>query len=221
MNYDEWSEIIQQGATDLGCQLYASQIRLFYRYMQELRVWNRKINLTAITRPEDIAVKHFLDAIAPVAQIPDAARILDIGSGAGFPGLPLKIIRPASHLTLIDSSRKKIHFLQHVIRQIGVDHTRVLQTRIEDFSRLHAGAPLFDVIVSRAFAKTAVLVKLALPLIGQSSRLLLWKGPHIEEECRELDAIPEIKAKGLAINVQPYRLPMARGERNLVSIKMA
>lgn len=221
MNYDEWSEIIQQGATDLGCQLYASHIRMFYRYMQELRVWNRKINLTAITRPEDIAVKHFLDAIAPVAQIPDAARILDIGSGAGFPGLALKIIRPASHLTLIDSSRKKINFLQHVIRQIGIDHTRALQTRIEDFSGLNSEAPLFDVIVSRAFARTAVLVKLAMPFIEKSGRLLLWKGPNIQEECRELKAIPEFKAKGLAINVQPYRLPMAQGERNLVSVKIA
>jgi 16S rRNA (guanine527-N7)-methyltransferase len=221
MHYDEWSEIIRQGAKDLGCQLYPSQIRLFYRYMQELQAWNRKINLTAITRPEDIAVKHFIDAIAPVEQIPDAARILDIGSGAGFPGLPLKIIRPASHLTLIDSSRKKINFLQHVIRQIGIDQARALQTRIENFSGLGPEALPFDFIVSRAFAKAAPLVRLAMPYIEKAGVLLLWKGPNIEEECRELKAIPEFKAKGLVISIQPYRLPLAQGERNLVSVKMA
>ncbi len=220
MHYDEWSAIIRQGAEDLGCRLESSQIRVFYRYMHELRFWNRKINLTAITRPEDIAVKHFLDAIAPAERIPDAARILDIGSGAGFPGLPLKIIRPASRLTLIDRSRKKINFLRHVIRHIGIDQAYALQTRIEAFRPSGSAAP-FDIIVSRAFAKSAVLVRLALPYIDKAGCLLLWKGPGIEDEIRELKAAPEFRDGRLTVDIHPYRLPMAKGERNFVTVKMA
>jgi 16S rRNA (guanine527-N7)-methyltransferase len=189
--------------------------------MHELLIWNRKINLTAITRPEDIAVKHFIDAIAPVDMIPNAARILDIGSGAGFPGLPLKIMRPDVDVTLIDSSRKKTSFMQHVIRQIGIDHARALQTRIEDFSGNDSEALAFDVIVSRAFTKAAALVRLAMPFIEKAGVLLIWKGPNIEDECYALKTIPEFKAKGLVINIQPYRLPLVQGERNLVSVKLA
>lgn len=221
MHYDRWSAIIQQGAEDLGCHLHPLQIKAFYRYMLELRLWNRKINLTAITRPEDIAVKHFLDAIAPANRVPEASRILDIGSGAGFPGLPLKILRPASHLTLIDSSRKKTNFLQHVIRRIGVDQTLARHTRIEDFRPFDGDPALFDVIVSRAFAKTSVLVKLAMPFMSKTGALLLWKGPNIEAEIREVSASPEFRAKKLAIEIEPYRLPMAKGMRNLVTVKIA
>lgn len=189
--------------------------------MCELRHWNRKINLTAITRPEDIAIKHFLDAIAPAEQIPDAARILDIGSGAGFPGLPLKIIRPSTDLTLIDRSRKKINFLRHVIRQLGLDQAYAFQTRIEDFTAANAGAPAFDVIVSRAFTKAAALTRIVMPLIEKAGVLLLWKGPDIADEIRELEMLPECLEKVLVVNVHAYRLPMTHAARNLISVKLA
>ena len=217
MHYDAWSVIIQQGAEDLGCHLSPSQVRAFYRHMRELRRWNRTINLTAITRPEEIAIKHFLDSIAPAEQIPAASRILDVGSGAGFPGLPLKIIRPASQLTLIDSSRKKINFLQQVIRQLGLAHADARHTRIEDFNPDGAHSARFDVIVSRAFTKAATLVRLAMPLVAKSGALLLWKGPHIEDEIRELQTIPELP--GWEIQVYSYRLPQSQGERNLIAVK--
>lgn len=221
MQFDDWSEIIQQGAMALGLGVSVSQIKCFYQHMCELRHWNRKINLTAITNPSDIAIKHFLDAISAAEQVGDAARILDVGSGAGFPGLPLKIMRPASHLTVIDSSRKKINFIRHVIRQLGLDQARALQTRIEDFAADASRSSPFDVIVSRAFTNAASLTRLTMPFIENAGVLLVWKGPEIEDEIRDLERLPECRAKGLTIKVHPYRLPMAYGDRHLISVKKA
>lgn len=221
MHYDDWSAILKQGGMALGFHLNPSQIRCFYRHMCELRQWNRKINLTAITRPEDMAIKHFLDAIAPAEQIPDEARILDIGSGAGFPGLPLKVMRPSTHLTMIDRSRKKINFLRHVIRQLGLEQAHALQMRIEDFCDANSASPPFDVIVSRAFTKAAALTRVVMPLLEKAGVLLLWKGPDIEAEIRELEMLPQFLEKALVIKVHAYRLPMTHFARNLISVKMA
>ncbi len=220
LNYDEWQATLLSGAAFLGLALTPSQIRLFYRHMCEMRHWNRRINLTAITDPTEIGVKHFLDAVVPAGRIPDQARILDVGSGAGFPGLPLKVIRPLSQVTLIDSARKRINFLRHVIRQLALENVDAHQARIEDWmSGDAAGAP-FDLIVSRAFTSTAELTRVVMPQLRQGATLLLWKGPNIKAELRDLATLAATREGTLNVETIAYRLPEVNAGRNLIAVKM-
>ncbi|MBL0715907.1 MAG: 16S rRNA (guanine(527)-N(7))-methyltransferase RsmG [Desulfosarcina sp.] len=188
--------------------------------MCEMRHWNRRINLTAITNPEDIAIKHFLDAIAPIAAIPEEARIVDIGSGAGFPGLPIKVVRSLSHLTLVDSSRKKTNFLRHVIRQLKLDQVHTVQVRIEDFVCDPPVGEHFDIIVSRAFTDVTALTRMVMPLLKKGGKLMMWKGPHIEKEIRALNALQEILPDALVVKIHQYRLPIINVGRNLISVNL-
>ncbi len=220
MKYADWQAILQKGALALGLHLTSAQSRCFYEHMREMQHWNRRINLTAITDPEDIAVKHFLDAIAPGDRIPDQIRLLDIGSGAGFPGLPLKVLRPQSQLTLVDSARKKISFLRHVIRRLELIHVEVHHGRIEAFAAGQGADAQFDIIVSRAFARAADLVRMVVPLLHGGTSLLMWKGPDIQDELRELQMLPESLQAPLAIEVFPYRLPLVNAGRHLLAVRM-
>ena len=221
LDHDEWLEIIRQGAAAIGLDLSPFQLGCFYRHMVEMRNWNRRINLTAITNPREIAVKHFLDSIVPSGLVPEKARIVDIGSGAGFPGLPLKVLRPLSHVTLIDSARKRINFLRHVLRQIDLDQVEAIQVRIEELAQNDKARSGFDVIVSRAFTNAAALTRTVMPWLKNGGTLLLWKGPDIESERRDLEMLPEALDKDLIIEIHPYCLPLTGTARNLIAVKMA
>jgi 16S rRNA (guanine527-N7)-methyltransferase len=219
LKQEDWQTIIRKGAVSSGLDLDPVHVDGFYRHMHEMLHWNRKFNLTAITDPEDIAVKHFLDAIAPAGKIPAGARILDVGTGAGFPGLPLKVLRPTSFVTLIDSSRKKINFLRHVIRILELDQVEAVQVRIEELVKDLPGQPPYDIIVSRAFTGAAVLTGLLEPLLVNGAVLMLWKGPAIADEIRALQELIPRPGTELAIEVHPYRLGPAAIGRNLICVK--
>ena len=221
LQLDEWQAILQGGARTLGLTLDASQVESCYRHMCELRHWNRRVNLTAITEPKEIAIKHFLDALAAADQVKCRMRILDVGSGAGFPGIPLKIIRPSCHVTLIDSARKKINFLRHVGRQLDLDRFVTVHARIEAFAAEAAGDQQFDMIVSRAFTRAADLTRSVMPLLRRSGSLLLWKGPQIDDEIAELRALSADLEEDLAVRVKPYRLPITGFRRHLIAVKLA
>jgi 16S rRNA (guanine527-N7)-methyltransferase len=216
---EDWHKIIQGGAAFNGLDLDPTHVHCFYRHMREMLQWNRKFNLTAITDPEDIAIKHFLDAVAPADKIPARARILDVGTGAGFPGLPLKVMRPASFLTLIDSSRKKVNFLRHVIRKLELDQVEAVQVRIEELVKDPPADSPFDVIVSRAFTSASALTGLLGPLLADGAVLMLWKGPEIEQEIRDLQKLSSRTGADLVVEVHPYRLGPAAISRNLICVK--
>ncbi len=165
MKEADWKALLKDGAAVLGLRLNAFQTQSLYAHMREMQHWNRRINLTAINAPEEIAIKHYLDAIAPSGQIPDQARLLDVGSGAGFPGIPLKIARPGCHLTMIDRARKRVNFLRHVVRQLELDQVAVHNARIETFTRIPGAETQFDCVVSRAFTRAADLARMVLPLL--------------------------------------------------------
>ena len=188
--------------------------------MGEMLHWNRKFNLTAITRPEDIVIKHFLDAIAPLDRIPPGGRILDIGTGAGFPGIPIKILRPADPMTLIDSSRKKTNFVRHLIRQLDLAQAQALQARIEAFVAGLSAETHYEIIVSRAVTDAVALTRLVMPLLYKGGALWLWKGPHIEDEIRALEALPEARQGILRTQVHAYHLPLVGTGRNLICIDL-
>lgn len=150
----------------------------FNRYAEMLRERNEKINLTAITEPEEVKVKHFLDSCSAAELLPGGASVLDIGSGAGFPGLPLKIVRPDLTVTLLDSVNKKVAFMNDVVAELKLSGVTAVHARIEDFP--HKGE--YDAVVSRAVAELSTLAEYALPFVKIGGVFIAYKSEKAESE---------------------------------------
>ena len=207
--------ILRQGAADIGLELSDAMLTSFELLARELKAWNRKMNLTAITRDNDIAIKHFIDSLYPIQLLTGTERVLDIGSGAGMPAIPLKIVRPELPVVSVDAVGKKIHFQRHMIRLLGLRDIEALHTRVEllPASRPHG----FDFIISRAFSSLEVFVSLAGPLLAANGRMVAMKGAAdagvlaAEGEC--------LRLPGYRIRVRHhYELPCNSGKRCLIEI---
>ncbi len=213
----EWQHLIVDGAQQLGIAIDERMSAAFAAHAAELLHWNRKINLTAITDPRDIATRHFLDSLAPAKFIPDRARLLDIGSGAGFPGLPLKIVKSSLSILLIDGTRKKINFLKHMIRSLGLDQSEALQIRAEKLQEDPESVHSFDIIISRALSDLTSLVKVATPLLAKQGAIMAMKG---EVDQKELDALrADILGDRFSLEIENYTLPSIHALRSIVIIK--
>lgn len=221
----QWQEILIRAAARLGVAVDAAQAARMGRMAETLLEWNRRVNLTAITEPREVALKHFVDSLAAANQLPAKARILDVGTGAGFPGLPLKILRPDLRLTLIDGVRKKISFVAHAIRLLGLDRAEALHVRLEDLAR-QASPPAFDVVVCRAVADLARWVPAAAVLLAGGGCILAYKGPQVAEETAAMasahDGQSDLLSVGgrlMRISVHPYHLPFTGDRRTLVRLE--
>lgn len=159
---------------------YKRKLRLFDTYYDLLIVWNKKFNLTAITQRDDAEIKHFIDSILPFDLIAPNASVCDIGSGAGFPGLPLAIIRPDCHFTLVDSLNKRVGFLNHVITQLELDNCVALHARAEDFAKNSRQS--FDCCVARAVASLPTLLEYTLPVLKINGNMLAYKSVGYKDE---------------------------------------
>jgi len=175
-------DLLVEGAEAFGIRLNEKQVAAFDLYLRELLKWNQKINLTAIRSEKGIILKHFLDSLSVYPYLSKTASLLDIGSGAGFPGIPLKIVYPSLEITLIDSVRKKIDFQRHIIRMLGLKGVEVIHGRIQDKEILQSMTGRFDAVVSRAFADLQTLLVLALPFLKKGGVLLAMKGELNEQE---------------------------------------
>ncbi|NVM56548.1 MAG: 16S rRNA (guanine(527)-N(7))-methyltransferase RsmG, partial [Desulfobacterales bacterium] len=157
----------------------------------------------------------FLDTLPLVPVIPFGSRVLDIGSGGGFPGIPLKVIRPDLHLSLIDASRKKVHFLKHVIRTLGLKDIEARHIRAEELSKEHqAKVARYNVIISKAASKLGKLLDQALPLLQRPGMIIAMKGMSVEAELEIVRS--RIEAEALAVNTKEYRLPRLDVKRTLI-----
>ena len=179
-------EILRKGSLELGLSLTDSQTGAFIKYLSELQAWNKKINLTSITDGKEIIIKHFLDSLTPVRLLSGVQTLLDIGSGAGFPGLPLKIAIPALKVTMLDTVEKKVHFIRHMIRTLDLEGAKALSGRVESPELIESLASSFDCVTSRAFTELKAFVALARPYIRQGGMLLAMKGPAVEAELKEM-----------------------------------
>ncbi|NJM05075.1 16S rRNA (guanine(527)-N(7))-methyltransferase RsmG [Candidatus Gracilibacteria bacterium] len=172
----ELAQLLITTATSWGLALTDDQLARFAQYAHELLLCNEKINLTAITEPEAIYRRHFLDSLSCARFWGDTPiRLIDIGSGAGFPGIPLKILRPELHLTLVESVGKKAAFLEHITRMLYLDHVRILSARAEEVGRDSQHREHYDVAVVRAVADLRVLAEYCLPLVRVGGRMLAPK----------------------------------------------
>ena len=224
----KWQDILYEGAEKLGVPLEQGKIEKFSIHAVELIKWNQKINLTAITDPMEVAVKHFLDAIAPVPDIPPNGSLLDIGSGGGFPGIPLKVCLPSVSVTMIDASRKKVNFIKHVIRTLELENTYAFHIRAEDFAEKQAVARYFDIIISRAFSSMATFAVTALPFLNQNGVIIAMKGIMSEHDIRTLGSSVNKGLDGHAedsdrfeLHVKRYTLPYLKSNRSMVFLRRA
>jgi len=177
-----------EGAGKLGIELNARQVKQFELYYQELIEWNRKINLTAITDYSSVQVKHFLDSLTVTLALPEEEmerpdfNVVDIGTGAGFPGVPLKILLPQPRLVLIEPTTKKTAFLHHIIRKLELENVEVLNSRAEEAAHLSPYREQFALVLSRAVALLPTLVELTLPFCRIGGRFIAQKKGEIDQE---------------------------------------
>jgi len=191
-----------EGAGNLGIELDARQVRKFELYYQELIEWNKKINLTAITDYSSVQVKHFLDSLTITLALPEEEvqrpefNIIDIGTGAGFPGVPLKILFPQPRLVLIEPTTKKTAFLHHIIRKLELENVEVLNNRAEEAAHLLLYREQFALVLSRAVALLPTLVELTLPFCQIGGKFIAQKKGNIDQEInRAKEAIAALGGK--------------------------
>lgn len=191
---------------------YRTQFDIYY---QELVSYNDKVNLTAIVERNDVFTKHFLDSILAIDAIPQNASIVDVGTGAGFPGMPIKIVRPDVEITLVDSLNKRINFLNLLCQKLNIKSNNV-HSRAEDFARNNREK--FDVAVARAVAKMNTLLEYLLPLVKVGGIVIAYKGGNIAEEFLDADKALEVLGGKILKSIR-VDLPNDYGERNIVIIE--
>jgi 16S rRNA (guanine527-N7)-methyltransferase len=202
-------ETLTHDAHGFGITLTDAQQEAFETFYRELCAWNARVNLTAITERDAVIVKHFLDSLSvglALQQIAPTARLIDIGSGAGFPGLPLKIAFPDLRVTLLEATGKKVQFLSHVIAQLNLRDATAIHARAEDLARFPAHREQYDVAVARAVSSLATLLEYALPFVRVGGVFVAQKGAEVEEEIRSATRALEMLS-GNVREIVPVRLP--------------
>ena len=190
-------DLLIKGAAELGLQLTQEQIEELQTHHTELISWNQRINLTAIVEPEEVQLKHFLDSLTPALvlseEVKSSGRMMDVGAGGGFPGIPLKVVFPGIQLTLMDSVAKKTAFLEHLVKVLGLDHVEVYAGRAEDLAlnpQLREG---FDVVVSRGVAPMRILMELTLPYCRLGGTVVVLKkgevAPEVESALHSMEVL--------------------------------
>lgn len=212
--------LLDRGATELGLGLTAQQLEQFEIYYRELADWNRRVNLTAITEYREVQVKHFLDSLSLYLAFPrgptDCIRLVDVGAGAGFPGLPLKLALPEIHLVLVESVGKKARFLDHLVEVLKLSGVEVRNGRAEQLAHQTELRESFDLAVSRGVAKLPTLLEYTLPFCCVGGRVALLKR-GVEEEVA--GATPALDALGGRLgDIYPVRVHGLNDGRVVVSV---
>lgn len=210
--------LLKQGCIELGIQLSEVQLSQFCAYADLLVEWNEKMNLTAITAPEEIVSKHFLDSLTALQTGKINGSVIDVGTGAGFPGLALKIACPDIQLTLLDSLNKRLTFLKEVTARLSLDDVHFVHARAEDAGSNPLYRGTFDVAVSRAVANMTVLAELCIPFLKKGGYFEALKGPLAEEELNDAKRAIAILG-GRLETVQEARIPFTNLEHKIIVIK--
>lgn len=216
MNEQQFVETVKKN----GIELDNDQLKQFELYYELLIEWNNKVNLTAITKKSDVYLKHFYDSITPSFYFPfhDVVSLCDVGAGAGFPSIPLKICFPHLHITIVDSLKKRIHFLENVTATLQLTNVDLIHARAEDFGHQKKFRERFDVVTARAVARMSVLSEYCLPLSKVGGTFIALKGAHMEEELIESKKAISVLGGNLTNN-ETFHLPVENSVRSVVTIK--
>lgn len=207
-----WKTLLIKASSEMGIDLDYREINLLEQYLIELLEWNSKINITSIKKIEDIIIKHFLDSLAVINHINVCGSIVDIGSGGGFPGIPLKIKNPNLDILLIEATRKKANFLRHIIRTLNFSGINVYNGRVENFEK----RDFFDFAISRAFTDLISFCTVAAPLVKKGGHIIAMKGKSNEKEIEEAT----LRQRGITIiNTACFSLPLNKGTRTIIILQ--
>lgn len=211
---EKWQSALREKAARINVILDNRTLNAFSVFAELLTKWNRIYNLTAIDTPEKILHHHFLDSLS-ITHFISGSHILDIGSGAGFPGIPLALLLPSTHFVLLDSNNKKTRFLHHVVMSLALANVTVVQQRYEDFHSSHC----FDTMVTRATASLATIVAGTQHLLCAQGQWLFMKGKRPSEELEELQAyLSQNFMHGFSVDVERLSIPDLDAERHLVRV---
>ena len=224
---EKWKDIVRTGLDSFGISAGTLQIEQLAFHADEMLKWNKKTNLTSITDPVEVAVKHVIDSSILANYCSGSVKILDIGTGGGFPGIPLKILDPELDVTLIETVRKKVSFLKHVIRSLKLENIKAIQARGEEQSESDEFGGKFDVVICRAFSGLDKFVNMAIPYLKEDGLIFAMKGRETEQEIELLKKVDanlfngrNIRFNDLQIELKEYKLPVIISDRVLFIIKL-
>lgn len=213
-------EQFQQGLAEKGITLSPEQLKQYEQYYETLVEWNEKMNLTAITEKGDVYLKHFFDSISAAFyfDFTTPLTICDVGAGAGFPSIPIKIAFPNIHVTIVDSLNKRITFLEHLASILQLQNVRFVHDRAETFGQNKEFREQFDVVTARAVARLSVLSELCLPLVKKGGLFLAMKAASAEDEVKSAQKAIHTLG-GTVIQKEKFILPIENSERNIILIQ--
>lgn len=214
---EEFYTKMKSFSNDINIEMTENQIEKFYIYMTQLLEWNKKMNLTAIEEENEIILKHFIDSLTIKGYIKDAKSMIDIGTGAGFPGIPIAIINNNINITLLDSLNKRINFLNDIIQKLELNNVIAINGRAEDIARLETYREKFDIVTSRAVAPFNILLEYMLPFNKVNGRSISMKGSNIEEIENSDKALNELGGK--IESIEKINLPKTEVQRNIIIIE--
>lgn len=219
---DLFEKMMREELSEFSIELSELQLHQFYQYFELLIEWNKVMNLTTITEVEDVVTKHFVDSLSLVKVLPDLkseqVQILDMGTGAGFPGIPLKIVFPELEITLLDSLNKRINFLNEVIEQLGLKKIKAVHGRAEDYGRDREYREKYDYCVSRAVANLSTLSEYCMPYVKIGGAFIPYKSGKIEEELNQAKGAVKLLG-GKIEEVITFMLPKTDVERSFVVVR--
>jgi 16S rRNA (guanine527-N7)-methyltransferase len=211
-NIYKWETLLKEEAKKEKIFLKNEQVELFEKYLFLIEEWNKKINITSIKNQEEVAIKHFIDSLLVLNHVPLFGRVVDIGTGGGFPGIPLKIAEPSLEIFLIEPIRKRANFLRTVISNLSLKKITVFNGRAENFKEKEK----FDFTISRALSNIKTFCELSLPLLKPGGYLVAMKGKETE---KEIAALKGFETKTKVIKNCRYELPQKSGDRSIIVLQ--
>ena len=218
MEKNEWINKMENQLSELGLKFSMKQINKYLEYMNLLIEENKNMNLTAITQPEEVLTKHFIDSLTILKYCKEGESIIDVGTGAGFPGIPLNLSNKNLNIMLIDSLNKRVQFLEKVIKELKLDNIKAIHTRAEDMAKQKEYREQFDIATSRAVASLNVLLEYLLPFVKVGGKCICMKGSNIKEEINSSKKALEILG-GKIEKIEEITLPNTDMKRNIIIVK--
>ena len=218
MNIEQFKELMCSYGKKMDLMFNDKQLNQFYDYMNLLLEWNEKINLTAITEPQEVVLKHFIDSLTINKYIKENATIADVGTGAGFPGIPLKIYREDLKITLVDSLNKRINFLNEVIDKLHLENISTIHSRIEDFGKDKKHREKYDYVTARAVANLTTLSEYLIPISKVGGKCICMKGNEIKDEIKDSKNAINILG-GKIEKIDEFNLPDSDISRNIIIVE--